>query len=47
MGAVVSQASDTEGAGALFQVTTLPLDQQLPLTSQGKTDYSADFFGFG
>ena len=38
-------ASDTEGAGALFQVTTLPLDQQLPLTSQGKLDYSADFFG--
>ena len=37
-------ASDTEGAGALFQVTTLPLDQQLPLTSQGKLDYSADFF---
>ena len=36
-------ASDTEGAGALFQVTTLPLDQQLPLTSQGKLDYSADF----
>ncbi|HCV85494.1 MAG TPA: asparagine--tRNA ligase [Deltaproteobacteria bacterium] len=37
-------ASDTEGAGALFQVTTLPLDQRLPLTSQGKPDYSADFF---
>ena len=38
-------ASDTEGAGALFQVTTLPLDQRLTLTSQGKPDYSADFFG--
>lgn len=37
-------ASDCEGAGAQFQVTTLPLDQ-LPLTEDGKVDYSADFFG--
>lgn len=37
-------ASDCEGAGAQFQVTTLPLDD-LPLTEDGKVDYSADFFG--
>ncbi len=37
-------ASDCEGAGAQFQVTTLPLDN-LPLTEDGKVDYSADFFG--
>ena len=29
----------------MFQVTTLPLDQRLPLTSQSKPGYSADFFG--
>ena len=37
-------ASDCEGAGAMFQVTTLPLDK-LPKTEEGKTDYSKDFFG--
>ena len=37
-------ASDCEGAGAMFQVTTLPLSK-LPLTEQGEVDYSADFFG--
>ncbi|MDE6022530.1 MAG: asparagine--tRNA ligase, partial [Muribaculaceae bacterium] len=37
-------ASDCEGAGAQFQVTTLPLDE-LPKTKDGKTDYSQDFFG--
>ncbi len=37
-------ASDCEGAGAMFQVTTLPLDK-LPLTEEGKVDYSCDFFG--
>ncbi|MBP5319697.1 MAG: asparagine--tRNA ligase [Kiritimatiellae bacterium] len=37
-------ASDCEGAGAMFQVTTLNLDQ-LPLTEEGKTDYTKDFFG--
>ena len=36
-------ASDTEGAGALFQVTTLPMEQ-VPRTAQGKIDYAADFF---
>lgn len=37
-------ASDAEGAGAMFQVTTLDLDN-LPKTEEGKTDYSKDFFG--
>lgn len=37
-------ASDCEGAGAMFQVTTLPLDK-LPKTDEGKIDYSKDFFG--
>lgn len=37
-------ASDCEGAGAQFQVTTLPLDE-LPHTEDGKVDYSQDFFG--
>ena len=35
--------SDCEGAGAMFQVTTLDLDN-LP-TIDGKCDYSQDFFG--
>ncbi|MDE5846409.1 MAG: asparagine--tRNA ligase, partial [Muribaculaceae bacterium] len=37
-------ASDAEGAGAQFQVTTLPLED-LPKTEDGKIDYSQDFFG--
>ena len=37
-------ASDCEGAGAQFQVTTLPLDE-LPRTEDGQVDYSKDFFG--
>lgn len=38
-------ASDCEGAGAMFQVTTLNLDK-LPIEkSTGKIDYSDDFFG--
>ena len=36
--------SDAEGAGEMFQVTTLPLDD-LPRTEDGKVDYSKDFFG--
>jgi asparaginyl-tRNA synthetase len=36
-------ASDCEGAGEMFQVTTLPLDK-VPMT-EGKVDYSKDFFG--
>jgi asparaginyl-tRNA synthetase len=37
-------ASDCEGAGEMFQVTTLDLDN-LPRTEDGKIDYSQDFFG--
>ena len=37
-------ASDAEGAGAMFQVTTLDLDN-VPRTEDGKVDYSSDFFG--
>ncbi len=37
-------ASDCEGAGAMFQVTTLDLND-LPRTDDGKVDYSGDFFG--
>lgn len=36
--------SDCEGAGAMFQVTTLDLEK-LPRTEDGKVDYSKDFFG--
>lgn len=36
-------ASDCEGAGEMFQVTTLDMDK-LPLTKQGKVDYEKDFF---
>jgi len=37
-------ASDCEGAGALFRVTTLPLEN-IPRTADGKVDFSHDFFG--
>ena len=37
-------SSDAEGAGAMFRVTTLPLEQP-PRTEEGKIDWSADFFG--
>jgi asparaginyl-tRNA synthetase len=37
-------ASDAEGAGEMFQVTTLDL-QNLPKTDQGEIDFSQDFFG--
>ena len=37
-------ASDCEGAGAMFQVTTLNLND-LPKTEDGAVDYSLDFFG--
>ncbi|MDQ8051383.1 MAG: asparagine--tRNA ligase [Pedobacter sp.] len=40
----VITASDAEGAGEMFKVTTLDLDQ-LPKTDDGKIDYAADFFG--
>ncbi len=37
-------ASDCEGAGAMFQVTTLDLNN-LPKTEDGNIDYTQDFFG--
>lgn len=37
-------ASDCEGAGEMFRVTTLDLNN-LPKTEDGKIDYSQDFFG--
>jgi asparaginyl-tRNA synthetase len=37
-------ASDCEGAGAMFQVTTLPLND-LPKNEDGSVDYTKDFFG--
>ena len=36
--------SDCEGAGEMFQVTTLDLDK-LPKTPEGSVDFSKDFFG--
>ena len=36
--------SDCEGAGEMFQVTTLDLEN-VPKTADGKVDYSQDFFG--
>jgi len=36
--------SDCEGAGEMFRVTTLDLEN-LPRTEDGKVDYSKDFFG--
>ncbi|WP_340611054.1 asparagine--tRNA ligase [Xenorhabdus bharatensis] len=37
-------ASDTEGAGEMFRVSTLDM-QNLPLTDKGDVDFSKDFFG--
>ena len=37
-------ASDCEGAGEMFRVTTLDLNN-LPKTKDGKVDFSKDFFG--
>ncbi len=37
-------ASDCEGAGAMFNVTTLDIDNP-PRTDEGRIDYSQDFFG--
>ncbi len=36
--------SDCEGAGQMFQVTTLPLEN-IPRDKKGRIDYSKDFFG--
>jgi asparaginyl-tRNA synthetase len=40
----VITASDAEGAGEMFRVTTLDLDK-LPRTESGDIDFSKDFFG--
>ena len=40
--APIITASDCEGAGEMFQVTTLDLDK---IAEKGKVDYSKDFFG--
>ncbi len=37
-------ASDCEGAGEMFQVTTLDMNDP-PMTQDGQVDYSQDFFG--
>ena len=37
-------ASDCEGAGEMFQVTSLDLKNP-PLTDKGDVDYKKDFFG--
>ncbi|MGE4353685.1 MAG: asparagine--tRNA ligase [Oscillospiraceae bacterium] len=37
-------ASDCEGAGEMFRVTTLDMDN-LPRTEDGKVDFTQDFFG--
>lgn len=42
--APIITGSDAEGAGEMFQVTTLDPDN-LPRTEDGKIDYSQDFFG--
>ena len=39
----LSTGSDCEGAGEMFQVTTLDLNN-LPMTEDGKVDFSKDFF---
>ena len=36
--------SDCEGAGEMFQVTTLDL-KNIPMTEDGKVDFSQDFYG--
>ena len=40
----VITASDAEGAGEMFKVTTLDFDKT-PRTDEGKVDFSSDFFG--
>ena len=42
--APILTTSDAEGAGEMFQVTTLPLND-VPKTDEGAVDFSQDFFG--
>ena len=44
--APIITASDAEGAGEMFKVTTLDLNQ-VPKTETGEIDYNEDFFGKG
>jgi asparaginyl-tRNA synthetase len=37
--------SDCEGAGEMFQVTTLDMEKPVPKTDSGDIDYTQDFFG--
>ena len=37
-------ASDAEGAGTMFHITSMELDH-IPMTAEGNVDYSQDFFG--
>ncbi len=37
-------ASDAEGAGEMFQVTTLDLEKEIAKTEEGNVDYRKDFF---
>ncbi|HSR37812.1 MAG TPA: OB-fold nucleic acid binding domain-containing protein, partial [Phnomibacter sp.] len=38
-------ASDAEGAGEMFRVTTLPIDGSAPRLEDGSIDFREDFFG--
>lgn len=38
-------ASDAEGAGEMFKVTTLPIDGSAPKNEDGSINYKQDFFG--
>ncbi len=38
-------ASDAEGAGEMFRVTTLPIDGTAPRNEKGEIDFEQDFFG--
>ena len=38
-------ASDAEGAGEMFRVTTLPIDGSAPKNDDGTINYKEDFFG--
>ena len=38
-------ASDAEGAGEMFRVTTLPLDETAPKNEDGTINFKEDFFG--
>ena len=43
----VITASDAEGAGEMFKVTTLPMDGSAPRNEDGSINYKEDFFGRG